>query len=101
LLRPAQFNELANLPVAKTCGLYVVHQQTFLRGWTMDVLTEPPAERLAYTIEEAVKITRVGRSVLYKFIQNGELPIVKIGKRTLIRRAAIEEFLRGRERRVV
>jgi excisionase family DNA binding protein len=66
----------------------------------MDVLTDPPGERLAYTIDEAVKITRVGRSVIYKFIKSGELPIVKVGKRTLIRRAAIEEFLRGRERRV-
>jgi excisionase family DNA binding protein len=54
--------------------------------------------RLSYTVNDAVAATGIGRSVLYELIQAGDLPVCKIGRRTLIRRSALEALLQKLER---
>ena len=39
---------------------------------------------MAVSIAQAVGLTGVGRSTIYKAIQRGELPIRKAGRRTLL-----------------
>jgi excisionase family DNA binding protein len=51
------------------------------------------SEALAYTIEETVSVTGLGRTTIYELIKRGELPRVKIGARTLIRRQDLEALL--------
>jgi len=48
---------------------------------------------IAYRISEASLASGIGRTTLYSLIGKGELPIVKIGTRTLIRRIDIESLL--------
>lgn len=48
--------------------------------------------KIAYTIPEAVKATGMGRSTIYKLIASNELPVIKVGKRTLLRRTALEGY---------
>lgn len=43
-------------------------------------MTEP----LAVPISEAVRLSSIGRSTLYVKIREGELPTIKMGRRTLI-----------------
>ena len=54
-------------------------------------------DRGAFTIPEFCAWSRIGRTKVYELIAAGELPIVKIGKRTLIRcsdgRALLEKFV--------
>jgi excisionase family DNA binding protein len=49
--------------------------------------------RLSYSIEEAAAMIGIGRTTLYGLIKTGELPIVKIGTRTLVRRSDLENLL--------
>lgn len=49
--------------------------------------------KLAFTIPEAVAASGISRSTLYTLIKAKQLPIVKIGQRTLIRYADLSEFL--------
>jgi excisionase family DNA binding protein len=60
------------------------------------------SEKLAYTIPEAVGASGLGRTTLYELIKCGELPIAKVGARTVIRRqdleAMLERKLRSNER---
>lgn len=49
--------------------------------------------KLAYTIPQAVDLTGISRSTLYTFIKSKEIPVVKIGQRTLIRHVDLSEFL--------
>ena len=45
---------------------------------------EPPPNKLAYGIADAVQATSVGRSFLYEEIKAGRLKTFKVGTRTLI-----------------
>jgi excisionase family DNA binding protein len=53
----------------------------------------PP--KLAYSIDEAVKASGLGRSFLYERIAEGSLKSVKIGGRRLILQEDLVLFLRG------
>ncbi len=49
--------------------------------------------RLAYTVADAVSASGIGRTTLYGLMGSGQLPFVKLGNRTLIRRADLERLL--------
>lgn len=49
--------------------------------------------KLAYTIPEAVDASGISRSTLYTYIKAKQIPVVKIGQRTLIRFVDLSEFL--------
>ncbi len=52
---------------------------------------------LVYSVDEAVDVAKVSRTYLYGAIRRGELPIVKKGRRTLIRCCALEDWLERSE----
>jgi excisionase family DNA binding protein len=53
---------------------------------------DPPRLR---SIKQAVFELGIGRSVLYELIYVGTLKTIKIGRRRLIAREAIDEFIAG------
>jgi len=42
-------------------------------------------DRGAFTVPEYCAWSRIGRTKIYELIGTGELPVVKVGKKTLIR----------------
>jgi excisionase family DNA binding protein len=52
-------------------------------------------ERLAFRPNEAAKITGQGRTTIFQDIKDGKLRAVKNGRRTLILRCDLEQYLRG------
>ena len=53
----------------------------------------PPAERLAYSVDEAARLTGLSRDLLYDEMRRGNLDYLKIGRRRLITRQHLEQFL--------
>ena len=53
----------------------------------------PPAERLAYSVDEAAQLTGLSRDLLYDEMRRGHLRYRKVGRRRLITRQHLEEFL--------
>jgi excisionase family DNA binding protein len=51
------------------------------------------SEKLTYTIKDAIAATGIGRTKLYALISARELTPIKIGTRTLLRRADLEALL--------
>lgn len=47
----------------------------------------------ALSIEETMSATGIGRTKLYELINTGELKAKKIGKRTIVLKADLEDFL--------
>lgn len=50
-------------------------------------------DKIALTIPEAVQASGIGRSKLYELIRRGDLKPRKAGKRTLLIRTELEEYI--------
>jgi excisionase family DNA binding protein len=48
-----------------------------------------------YTVEEAGKLLGVGRGLAYEAARSGEIPTIRIGKRLLVPKAALDRILAG------
>jgi excisionase family DNA binding protein len=48
---------------------------------------------LVLTVEEAGKLLRLSRPTAYKVVNRGEIPALRLGRRLLIPRAALEKML--------
>ena len=53
----------------------------------------PLAERLAYSVDEAALLTGLSRDLLYDEMRRGNLHYRKVGRRRLITRQHLEQFL--------
>ena len=55
----------------------------------------PLAQRRTEEVERAAKILGISRNSAYQACHSGELPMIRIGKRILVAKMAIEKLLRG------
>lgn len=53
-------------------------------------------DSICYSVEEAAKVLRLSRSYLYKLAARREIPVVKLGTRVLIPKAALEMWIRDK-----
>lgn len=54
---------------------------------------EEKIERIVYTVEEAATLLGISRPQAYLGIGRGEIPHIRVGKRILIPRAALDKKL--------
>jgi len=60
-------------------------------------MTTSNEEPLAYTVLAVAALLQVGRTTVYELIRTGELPAIKIGRRSRrVTRAAIDAYLADR-----
>ena len=50
-------------------------------------------EKLIYSVEEAAKLLGIGRSAAYEAARSGELPVIRIGRRWLVSKQALDRML--------
>lgn len=60
----------------------------------MEIQTDKPE---LLTVNEAAEIMRIGRTSANGLLWSGELRSIKVGRRRLIRRVDLDEFLRANE----
>lgn len=53
----------------------------------------PAEEKLVYTVEEAGVLLGLGRSGTYEAVRRGDIPTIRIGRRLLIPRVALDRWL--------
>lgn len=59
-----------------------------------------PGGRLTYSVDEAAELLGIGRTLMYKLLTAGEVDSLKIGKRRMVPRDAIDGYIkrsRGRQ----
>jgi excisionase family DNA binding protein len=49
--------------------------------------------RQTMTIEEAAKVLGIGRNSAYEAARRGDLPVIRLGRRLLVPRSALEQLL--------
>ncbi len=49
--------------------------------------------KMGLTIEEAAEMTGIGRNTMRKLVDWGKLPVLKVGRKTIIRRDTLENFM--------
>lgn len=49
--------------------------------------------KLTLSVEEAAKMLGIGRNLCYDRVKTGEIPAIKIGRRLLVPRRALEKLL--------
>jgi len=49
--------------------------------------------KLTYNVEETAKILGIGRNLCYDRVKTGEIPVIRIGRRLLVPRRALEKLL--------
>jgi len=54
---------------------------------------DSPGSRLAYSVEEAARLTGLSRDLLYDQMRRGNLSYIKVGRRRLITRQHLNQFL--------
>jgi len=60
------------------------------------VINEPasnPGLSLLLTVEETAELLRMGRTTTYELVMSGKLLSVKIGRRRLVVRSSIQDFV--------
>ena len=50
-------------------------------------------DKLTLTVEEAARVLGIGRNLCYDRVKTGEIPVIKIGRRLLVPRRALEKLL--------
>lgn len=55
--------------------------------------TRDNADRQTLTVEEAAALLGIGRNSAYQAVASGQLPVIRIGRRLLVPRAALERLL--------
>ena len=50
-------------------------------------------DKIGLTIEEATEYTSIGRDTIRRLIEWGKLPVLHIGRKTIIRRDILERFM--------
>jgi excisionase family DNA binding protein len=51
------------------------------------------ADRLAYSVDEVARLTGLSRDLLYDEMRRGNLAYIKVGRRRLITRQHLDQFL--------
>jgi len=50
-------------------------------------------EKLTYTVKETARLLGIGRNTMWKAVWRGQLPTIRIGKRRLVPKVALEKML--------
>jgi len=61
----------------------------------MNTTHDPPTISLTVSVTEAARLLGIGRTLAYDLVTRGDLPAVRLGRRVLIPRHAIDTLLAG------
>jgi excisionase family DNA binding protein len=48
---------------------------------------------MAYSVEETAQLLGIGKTLAYELVVTNRLPVVRLGRRVLVPRTALEEFI--------
>ena len=55
--------------------------------------------KMGMTIEEAAEVSGIGRNTMRQLVEWGKLPVLKVGRKTIIRTDTLEQFMAANQGR--
>jgi len=55
-------------------------------------------EKMAFSVKETAQLLGVGRNTMWKAVWRGQVPTIRIGKRRLVPKVALEQMLLGKDK---
>lgn len=52
-----------------------------------------PESRAVWTMDEAAKVLGIGRALTYQLANAGTIPVLKLGRRLVVPKKALEDFI--------
>ena len=77
--------------IIQTAGLQIATTEKRVRAISV--------VKLGMTIDEAAEISGIGRNTMRKLVEWGKLPVLKIGRKTIIRTDTLEQFMSANQGR--
>lgn len=59
----------------------------------MKPMKDPPANTAVFSVSETMAYLRTSRAGVYRWFKSGDLRFIKMGGRTLVRRADADDFV--------
>jgi excisionase family DNA binding protein len=56
---------------------------------------EQSGDRLVYSVSEAAALLGISRAFAYELVARGDLPVIRLGRRRLVPRVALRDFVEG------
>ena len=66
----------------------------------LNIMDDLPQNRPVYTVMETAVLLGLGRNSTYEAITRGQIPSIRVGRRVLVPRAALEHMLAAANGRV-
>lgn len=84
-------------PSALREALVIATFRFFQRALRVPVPGDVEDKRLTLTVEEAAEILGLSRAFAYEAVRRGEIPSIRIGRRVLVPKAALNRLLSGEQ----
>lgn len=91
----------ADQPLVKVADQIDRHSQPSARHRAFTLESGPGAEvrpRLTLSVEEAASLLGISRTLAYELVTRGDLPHLRLGRRILVSRRALEAMVDGPDR---
>jgi excisionase family DNA binding protein len=56
------------------------------------MMARPHVDQLLYTISQCCRLAAIGRTKFYELVASGEIPVRKVGKKTLVAAADLKRW---------
>ena len=73
--------------------LSIIMVQPLQNEYLVKEVSKMSVGKMGLTIEEAAETTGIGRNTMRKLVDWGKLPVLKVGRKTIIRKDALERFM--------
>ncbi len=72
--------------------------EPFCNGTLQQIPPSPPTVHpLTYSLAEAAAVLGVGETLMRELVRTGRVPVLRLGRRVLVRRASLEQILADAE----
>ena len=79
--------------------LIIINQQELQNEYIERSVTPIATVKMGMTIEEAAECSGIGRNTMRKLVEWRKLPVLKVGRKTIIRSDTLERFMSANQGR--